>query len=75
METPTEKTDREPMLKCSDIARMLNISEIGVRRYIQQRAIPFYKIGGNIRFNLSEINQWIQEHQNTVSAINGDKEE
>ncbi len=68
------KTDREPLLKCRDIARMLNLSEVLIRAYVQRRKIPFYRIGRSVRFSAKEVQQWLSD--NAVSPVNkpGEKE-
>jgi excisionase family DNA binding protein len=41
------------------LAQMLNVSEDFVRAQVQQRRIPYYKVGKLIRFDPREITQWL----------------
>jgi excisionase family DNA binding protein len=49
----------EPLARIEEVAKLLNVSAVAVRAYVQQRKIPFYKIQGSIRFNLTEIEEWV----------------
>jgi excisionase family DNA binding protein len=45
----------DELLTIADVARLLKISASSVRRLQQQRRIPFFKVGGSIRFNKSDL--------------------
>ena len=42
---------------------MLGISEKTVRKYVWQRTIPYFKIGGHVRFDPAKIEKWIEEKE------------
>jgi excisionase family DNA binding protein len=43
------------MLTPDDLAAYLRISKTGVYRMVEKRQIPFYRIGGSLRFAQSDI--------------------
>ena len=53
-------TDAIPqLLDISTLAELLSINVRHVRRLIQERRIPFIKVGRLIRFDPNEIQQWL----------------
>jgi nitrogen PTS system EIIA component len=54
-------------LSVKDTAAMLNVSEKTVYRWIQQSAIPFYKINEQYRFNRTEILEWATSRRMKIS--------
>jgi len=51
----------EPLIKIDLVAELLCVSVITVRKKVMLRQIPFYKIGGAVRFRWSEIRAWLDE--------------
>ena len=49
------------LLTPDQLADFLNISKTTVYRLIDSRKIPFYKIGGSIRFDKKDIMNYLQE--------------
>ena len=45
------------------LADRLGVSQRFVRRLIAERRVPFYKVGKFIRFDSSDIDQWIENHR------------
>lgn len=45
-------------LSVRDAARLLNVSEKTIYRWIKQQAIPAYRISGQIRFSRAELLEW-----------------
>jgi excisionase family DNA binding protein len=43
------------LLTIGEVAKLLRISVVGVRRLQQQRRIPFVKVGGSIRITKSDL--------------------
>lgn len=41
------------------LADILNISKSSVYRLIEGRKLPFYKIGGSLRFKISDIEKYL----------------
>lgn len=51
-----------------EVAQLLRISRASVYRLIERRALPFYKIGGSLRFSRSAVLKYLEEV--TVSSSN-----
>lgn len=50
-------------LKIKDVAELLNVSEITVRKWVDDAIIPTYKIHGQYRFSRPEIESWVMNHK------------
>lgn len=50
-------------LKLKDVADLLNVSEITIRRWLADGKIPAYRINHQYRFSSKEIDKWIQTHK------------
>ena len=50
-------------LKLKDVADLLNVSEITIRRWLTDGKIPAYRINHQYRFNRAEIENWILSHK------------
>ena len=44
-----------------ELMEYLNMSESGIRELIRRKEIPFFFICNRIKFDLVEINKWIEE--------------
>ena len=55
------------MLDKKDLMRFFKVSKSTVERMVRNRQIPFYKIGGTIRFNQDEVVSFMQ--RNRVETI------
>lgn len=47
------------LLTIAEVARLLRISTMGVRRLQQGRHLPFLKIGGGIRFFKADVLEYL----------------
>ncbi|HNX27179.1 MAG TPA: PTS sugar transporter subunit IIA [Phycisphaerae bacterium] len=54
-------------LSVKDTARLLNVSEKTIYRWIKQQVIPVYKINEQFRFNRSELLEWATSRRIQVS--------
>lgn len=54
-------------LSVKDAARILNVSEKTIYRWIKQQVIPFYQINEQFRFNRSELLDWATSRRIQVS--------
>ncbi len=54
-------------LSVKDTARVLNVSEKTIYRWIKQEAIPSYRINEQIRFNRAELLEWATSRRIQVS--------
>lgn len=46
-------------LKIKDVAELLNVSEITVRRWVTDGRIPYYRLNHQFRFSRNEIENWM----------------
>lgn len=46
-------------LKLKDVAELLNVSEATIRRWMSESKIPYYRMNQQLRFNRSEIENWV----------------
>jgi len=51
------------LLTIAEVAKLLKISVPSVRRLQQQRHIPFFKVGGRIRFARSDVVAYLQKRR------------
>jgi excisionase family DNA binding protein len=51
------------LLTIAEVAKLLKISVPSVRRLQQQRHIPFFKVGGRIRFAQSDVVAYLQKRR------------
>lgn len=51
-----------------DVARILNVSEKSIYRWIQQGQLPAYKVNDQYRFNRAELLEWANGQKINVSA-------
>ncbi len=54
-------------LSVKDAASLLQVSEKSIYRWIKQEAIPAYKMGGQHRFNRSELLEWATSRHMAVA--------
>lgn len=50
-------------LVVKDVARLLNVSEKSVYRWIAERSLPAQRVGGQFRFNRAELLEWVNANQ------------
>jgi excisionase family DNA binding protein len=55
------------LLTIPQVAELLKISVPSVRRLQQRRLIPFFKVGGSVRFTRSDIASYLEKKR--VEAI------
>lgn len=46
-----------------EIANHLGVSKDTIRSYIKKDTIPFYKVGRQYKFKLSEVDAWVESGQ------------
>jgi excisionase family DNA binding protein len=51
------------MLTVAQVAELLKISVPSVRRLQQRRLIPYFKVGGSVRFFMSDIAIFLQKRR------------
>ncbi len=53
----------QKFLNIKEVAAILGIAEKTVRKYVWQRTIPYFKIGGHVRFDSDKIINWLEERE------------
>ena len=54
---------RVELLTIAEVAKLLNVSVTSVRRLQDSRHLPFYKIGGSIRFSKNDILAYLEKQR------------
>ena len=55
--------DRRPLVDIQTVAAYLGVTVRHVRRLVDERRIPFIKWGHPLRFDLDEIDAWIDQNR------------
>ena len=55
--------DKNKLLSPYDLADLLHVSRSTVYRLIETRKIPFYKVGGSIRFDEQDVLNYLEENK------------
>lgn len=45
------------------LAKYLNVSIPFIRKLVRSRSIPCFRIGNRLRFDLNEIDKWLENHR------------
>jgi excisionase family DNA binding protein len=53
--------EKIPGTTAKQVAKTFSVTERTVRQWCVNRKIPFYKIGGLVRFDMSEVHKHIRE--------------
>lgn len=52
--------ETERLYSVEEIANHVGVSKDTIRAWIKKETIPFYKVGRQYKFKLSEINAWVE---------------
>ena len=55
--------DIERWYNLEEIAKHLGVSKDTIRSYIKKGNIPYYKVGRQYKFKLSEVDAWVESGQ------------
>jgi len=63
---PARRTDRSPLalpqlLDMPELAARLSTTERHIRRLVNERRIPFVRVGRFIRFDPAQVAAWLEE--------------
>jgi len=53
----------EEYLTVNQVARMIQLSVVTIRRYTAKKEIPFHKINRNVRYKKDEIEEWVEKQE------------
>jgi excisionase family DNA binding protein len=62
----------QPMLDVPHAAEFLSVKVPTIRKWVAQRTLTYYKIGGLIRFRYEDLTSFLEERK--VSALTGSTE-
>jgi len=54
---------REHFIDPNELSKYLQIKPHTLHIWTKTKALPYYKIGGRLRFKISEIDKWVGERQ------------
>jgi DNA binding domain, excisionase family len=60
---PTDSDPTIELLTSSEVAKILNISKVGVYRLTEKRQIPFFKVMGSLRFDKNDIKSYLRQNR------------
>ncbi len=63
MSTIESQGHKVPMLDIDALAQQLSVSERFVRRLIEERRIPFHKVGKYVRFEQADVDRWVADRR------------
>jgi excisionase family DNA binding protein len=56
------------LIDAAGAAELLGTTERHVRELVYKRAIPFVKVGGALRFDLTDLDAWIASNRTEAST-------
>lgn len=60
--------DTEKWVSLEEIAEHMGLSKDTIRNYIKKQQIPYYRIGKQYKFKISEIDAWIESGKSASIA-------
>ena len=57
-----------PLIDVGALAERLGVDVRFVRRLVDERRIPFYKVGKHVRFDPTDIDEWIADRRVAASG-------
>jgi excisionase family DNA binding protein len=60
---PTDSSQTMELLTIAGVAEFLKISKSTVRSLQQRRLIPFFKVGGSVRFTKSDLVSYLEKQR------------
>ena len=59
----------EVLMTITDLAETMKVKEKTIRKYVLENTIPYIKVGANVRFRPSEIENWIEGRKRNAHLI------
>ena len=63
------RLDFPVFITVDELSELLKISTILTYKFVENKEIPFYRIGKTVRFRADEILQWLSERKNVGFSI------
>lgn len=60
--------DTEKWVSLEEIAEHMGLSKDTIRNYIKKQQMPYYRIGKQYKFKISEIDTWIESGKSASIA-------
>ena len=54
---------RQALLDIEGAAEQLNVSPRFIRRLVEERRVPFYKVGKFVRFDPKDLDGWLNDRR------------
>ena len=51
--------ETERLYSVEEIAKHIGVSKDTIRAWVKKETIPFYKVGRQYKFTLSELDEWV----------------
>lgn len=67
--------DIERWYSLEEISNHLGVSKDTIRAWIRKENIPFYKVGRQYKFKVSEVDAWVESGQSAKADKNNTVEE
>ncbi len=67
--------DIERWYSLEEISNHLGVSKDTIRAWIRKETIPFYKVGRQYKFKISEVDAWVESGQSAEADKNNTVEE
>ena len=67
--------DIERWYSLEEISNHLAVSKDTIRAWIRKETIPFYKVGRQYKFKVSEVDAWVESGQSAEADKNNTVEE
>lgn len=58
-----KKKEFEATVNTKRLAELLGMSESFVEQARKDKGLPYYKVGGAVRYRLSDVETWLQERK------------
>lgn len=65
----------ERWLSLEEISKHIGVSKDTIRSWIKKETIPFYKIGRQYKFRLSEVDAWVESGESADADKQNNSEE
>ena len=71
MEKKGKSSPQSPLLTYRQVAKILGIGEQTARRWVSQGKLPYIKLGSCVRFRLSDLGQFVEDHSVPMGGSSG----
>ncbi len=68
MDNSSATTETVPLLDVCAVAALMAVSDRFVRRLVLERRIPYIKVGYFVRFDVRDVQHWLEQNRMSVEA-------